>query len=73
MAHYSSNRAQSVPFGVRLAEIRDAAVTAYGKWRVYHRTLNELRDLSPRELNDLGINASMIRRIALEAAYGKGV
>lgn len=71
MAYFSSNRAQSISLGVRLAEIRDTAVAAYGNWRVYRRTLNELRELSVREMADLGINPSMIRRIALEAAYGK--
>lgn len=73
MAYFSGNRAQTVSLGVRLAEIRDSAATAYGNWRVYRRTLNELRDLSTREMADLGINPTMIRRIALEAAYGKAV
>ncbi|MEE3316193.1 MAG: DUF1127 domain-containing protein, partial [Pseudomonadota bacterium] len=33
--------------------------------------VRELRALSGRELADLGINRSMIRRLALEAAYGE--
>ncbi len=73
MAYFSGNRAQTISLGERLAEIRETAAVAYGNWRVYRRTLSELQDLSPRELNDLGINASMIRSIALEAAYGKAV
>ncbi|MEM9582694.1 MAG: DUF1127 domain-containing protein [Pseudomonadota bacterium] len=37
--------------------------------RVYRTTLNELNDLSSRELADLGIHRSEIKRIAYEAAY----
>ena len=36
----------------------------------YRRTLNELSALSTRELADLGLNRSMIRRIAHETTYG---
>ena len=36
----------------------------------YRRTLNELSSLTTRELADLGLNRSMIRRIAHETAYG---
>lgn len=38
--------------------------------RLYRQTVRELNALSPRELADLGINRSMIRRLAHEAAYG---
>jgi uncharacterized protein YjiS (DUF1127 family) len=37
--------------------------------KVYRDTLRELQALGPRELNDLGMNASMIKRIAYQAAY----
>ena len=36
--------------------------------KVYRTTFNELQNLSNRELSDLGIGRSEIRRIALEAA-----
>ncbi|MFS4437807.1 DUF1127 domain-containing protein [Paracoccaceae bacterium GXU_MW_L88] len=39
-------------------------------FRKYQRTLNELRDLSDRELADLGIARGELRAIAHEAAYG---
>lgn len=39
---------------------------------VYRQTVGELKSLSERELNDLGIARSMITRIAHEAAYGNG-
>ena len=38
---------------------------------VYRQTLRELKSLSGRELEDLGMHRSMITRIATEAAYGK--
>lgn len=71
MAYITGNRATTASLGHRLAEIRSATATAYTNWRVYRTTLNELQDLSMREMADLGINPSMLKRIALEAAYGK--
>ncbi|WP_434802266.1 DUF1127 domain-containing protein [Paracoccus sediminicola] len=38
---------------------------------VYRQTVAELNSLSNRELDDLGLNRSMITRIATEAAWGK--
>jgi len=37
--------------------------------KTYRATLRELRALGPRELNDLGLNPSMLKRIAYQAAY----
>lgn len=73
MAYITANRTATATFGQRLADIRDTATTAYGNWRTYRTTLSELQELSMREMADLGINPSMIKRIALEAAYGKNV
>ena len=55
----------------RMANAVKSAKTALHRRRVYKQTVSELRGLSNRELNDLGISRSMITRIALEAAYGK--
>ncbi|TMV89735.1 DUF1127 domain-containing protein [Thioclava sp. BHET1] len=44
---------------------------AFARRKVYRQTLGELRSLSARELDDLGLHASMITRVAYEAAYGK--
>lgn len=71
MAYLAGNRTTRITLGDRLTEIRTQAAEAWGNWRVYRRTLNELAALSPRELADLGLHRSMLRRIALEAAYGK--
>lgn len=37
--------------------------------KVYHETLRELSALSTRDLRDLGLNQSELKRIAHEAAY----
>lgn len=42
--------------------------TRYARGRIYRTTLNELNALSNRDLEDLGLNRSMIRGLALEAA-----
>lgn len=73
MAYVTGNRTITASFGQRFAELRDTLTESYSNWRVYRRTLSELQELSGRELADLGINRSMITRIALEAAYGKNV
>ena len=39
--------------------------------RVYRTTLNELGQMTTRDLNDLGIDRSAIHSIAYQAAYGK--
>lgn len=46
-------------------------VEAMAARKVYRTTLTELQALDNRDLADLGINRSMIRAIAFEAAYGK--
>ncbi|MCH2163443.1 MAG: DUF1127 domain-containing protein [Marinovum sp.] len=40
-----------------------------GRYRNYLRTRAELEALSARELADLGLSRSMIRRAAYKAAY----
>jgi uncharacterized protein YjiS (DUF1127 family) len=42
-------------------------VRGYRNWRKYRDTYNELIRLSPRELEDLGINRADIPAIAREA------
>jgi uncharacterized protein YjiS (DUF1127 family) len=39
-------------------------VSSYRHWRNYHRTFDALTRLSPRQLEDLGINPVDIRSIA---------
>ena len=67
------NTSSSAGFGLmdRVANTVKSVKESLHRRRVYNQTVSELRALSTRELNDLGISRSMITRIALEAAYGK--
>lgn len=49
----------------------DGLSDQYRRYSLYRRTLSELRNLSTRELKDLGIERSMITRLAAETAYTK--
>lgn len=63
---------QSQPLGMRISSAAAsllAGVTArYKHYRVYRNTLNELQNLSDRDLNDLGLGRGSLRATALEAA-----
>lgn len=71
MAYMNISRSSSMSLSDRFAALVGAARVALHRRRVYKQTIRELSGLTSRELNDLGINRSMISRIALEAAYGK--
>ncbi len=71
MAYVSGNRSTTISIGTRLSEVFTGLSEAYAAWRIYRRTINELQSLSVRELDDLGLNRSMLKAAALEAAYGK--
>lgn len=43
--------------------------TRFARHRRFRRTLNELSALSNRDLADLGLNRSMLKRVAYQAAY----
>lgn len=43
--------------------------TRFAQHRVYRETMNELQGLSSRELADLGLHRSEVRRVAYHAAY----
>ncbi|MFA3918052.1 DUF1127 domain-containing protein [Ruegeria sp. 2012CJ15-1] len=47
----------------------EALKARFANYRLYRQTVSELSDLSDRDLADLGINRSMIRRVAMEATY----
>lgn len=55
----------------RLVARIETARADFAKWRVYRDTVSELSALSNRDLSDLGLSRSMIRSVAIEAAYGK--
>ncbi len=53
-------------FGGFLANLRKSVTDAM----TYHRTLTELQALSARELDDLGLTGSDLRRVAHDSVYG---
>ena len=52
-----------------VARFFDAAAESRAKGRIYRVTLKELNTLSERELADLGMHRSELKRIAWRAAY----
>ncbi len=71
MAYVSSDRTTTASLGARLSEMGRQAAQAFAAWRLYRRTLDELNELSDREMADLGLSRAMLRRAAFEAVYGK--
>jgi uncharacterized protein YjiS (DUF1127 family) len=51
--------------GTTIESIRNA----WTKHRAYRSTLAELRDLSDRQLNDIGTSRDQLKRFAREAIY----
>ena len=68
---YESNFSSAAGFG--LADRFNAFVADYrakaAQRKIYRDTLNELRNLSNRDLDDLGLNRTMLKRVAYQAAY----
>ncbi|TDK43227.1 DUF1127 domain-containing protein [Antarcticimicrobium luteum] len=52
----------------RLHAATEALSDRYTRHRMYRRTYNELSALTNRELSDLGLHRSELRRVALESA-----
>lgn len=70
MAHATDIRVARTSLIERFTAHRAELVTRIKNYRTYRTTVNELSDLSDRELADLGLTRSMIRGIAYNAAYG---
>ena len=71
MAYVNTARTGGITLSQRFAALRENFVAARAQRKIYTTTLNELEMLSNRDLADLGIARSMIKSIAMEAAYGK--
>ena len=69
MAHATDFRVAGFDFG-RFANLRETLATRFANYRTFRATLNELSDLSDRELADLGLARANIKSIAYQAAYG---
>ena len=50
--------------------LAEAVWARFSRYRLYRQTLNELSELTRRELADLGLNRSMLQNVAYKAAYG---
>ncbi len=71
MAHAQDIRIARPAFGAWLRESAQTIRAQFAQRRLYRKTLAELQALDNRDLADIGLNRSMIRRVAHEAAYGK--
>ena len=71
MAFANTTRAARHAYGDRIATWLDSLRTAMARRAIYRQTVRELRALSDKELTDLGLDRTMITRMALEAAHGK--
>ena len=56
--------------GQRFGTARATFAERFARYRTYRQTLNELAQLSDRDLQDLGVFRADIRSIAHQAAYG---
>lgn len=68
---YASTSYSSISLLARLGSALEAVRADFAKWRAYRATLAELRNLTSRELADLGLAAGGLKYVALEAVYGK--
>jgi uncharacterized protein YjiS (DUF1127 family) len=64
----AQSAAQRQGFADRLEALREKFGARMHRFRVYRATRLELERLTDRELSDLGLNRSMIRALAREAA-----
>ncbi len=69
MAYVNSSRSAQVSFSDRFFAVVKVVKDMIERRRVYNETLFELRNLSDRDLFDLGMNRSTIVEVAYEAAY----
>ena len=69
MAFLTETFSAPVSLSEKLSALRANFVEARAKRAVYKATLRELSELSSRDLADLGIHRSSIRRVAYESAY----
>ncbi|UWR23602.1 DUF1127 domain-containing protein [Sulfitobacter sp. S190] len=68
MTYYSDTNTAPASALSRIAAFFDGLNTRRRQYRVYRQTFNELAELNNRELADLGLSRSDIRRVSREAA-----
>lgn len=68
MAYVANHTSVAAPKASGLSVFFANVAERARKYRIYRETFNELNALSNRELADLGLSRSMIRRLAIEAS-----
>lgn len=68
-AHDTQRADQGASLTQRLGGLRADLADRISRYRLYRATVNELAQLSERELNDLGLSSSDITDVARRAAY----
>lgn len=71
MAYAHTTRAAHGSIAEQIGALVERLKTSLVQRAIYRKTIQELNALSNRDLADLGIGRSQIRRVALEAAYGE--
>lgn len=66
MSTLALKKSNSAPVAV---EWLQGLMTRLQNYRAYRNTVNELSGLSDRELADLGLNRSIVKRVAFQATY----
>jgi uncharacterized protein YjiS (DUF1127 family) len=67
-AQHTDRAFDGLALGQRAAHLRESLSARLAWYRHYRRTLDELAQLSDRDLADLGMHRSLIRDVAREAA-----
>ncbi len=70
MAAFAHTSVSYAPVSSRIAASVAAARDVWARHKLYRATVNELQSLTGRELADIGLNRSMIKSVAMEAASG---
>ena len=68
MAYMNTTTAAHPSVFAQISAFFEGAATRYKQHRLYRATFDELSALSNRELADLGLNRSDLRRVSLEAS-----
>lgn len=66
---HTARASGATPFDQGLSGLRTTLAERFARYRTYRTTLNELAQLTDRELADMGMHRADIRTIAHEAAY----
>ena len=70
MAFITETRTHGITLVQRFTVLLENIAAARAQRKVYTTTVDELDNLSNRELADLGLTRASIKSIAYEAAYG---